>query len=388
MSAFGVILRKETKDHFRDRRSVLSALLMPMLGPLVFAATFGLVARQLREGKELEIAVANAQAAPSLVQFLERHGARTSPAPAGYEALVRDGKLDVVLVVGEDYVKEFNAGRAAPVRLVMDGSRTRTSVSVRRAQRLLQAYAGELGALRLLARGVSPQLASPLAIEETDLATPQKTAAQVLGMVPLFLLVAAFMGGLHLAIDSTAGERERQSLEPLLINPVRPREVVLGKWLATVLVTWVAVGVTLFGFLAVLQRVPLADLGLRVRVGLPEVAGMLSAVLPVTLFSAGLQMLVATFARTFKEGQTYASLLAMVPMIPGLFFMFSPGKAAAWMMGVPILSQTVLMSELLRGDTPPLSWFALSALSAGLFAAACVSLTVRLLGSEKVIFGR
>jgi len=388
VSALSVVLRKETKDHFRDRRSVFSALLMPMLGPLVFAATFGLLARQMREGKQLEIAVVNAEGAPSLLQFLERHGARTREAPADYDAQVRDGKLDVVLVVGEDFGKEFGAGRPAPIRLVIDGSRTRANVSIRRTQRLLQGYAGELGALRLLARGVSPQLASPLAIEEMDLATPQKTAAQVLGMVPLFLLVAAFMGGMHLAIDSTAGERERQSLEPLLINPVRPSEVVLGKWLATVLVTWLAIAVTLFGFLAVLQRVPLADLGLRVRLGAPEVAGMLGAVLPITLLSAGVQMMVATFSRTFKEGQTYASLLALIPMIPGLFMMFSPGRPAVWMMGVPLLGQTVLMNELLRGDWPPLSWFAMAGGAAAVCGAICVALTVRLLGSERVVFGR
>lgn len=388
MSAFSVVLRKETKDHFRDRRSVFSALLMPMLGPLVFAATFGLLARQMREGKQLDIAVVNADGAPSLVRFLERHGARTREAPADYDAQVRDGKLDVVLVVGDDFGKEFAAGRPAPIRLVIDGSRTRANVSIRRAQRLLQGYSGELGALRLLARGVSPQLASPLAVEEMDLATPQKTAAQVLGMVPLFLLVAAFMGGMHLAIDSTAGERERQSLEPLLINPVRPREVVLGKWFATVVVTWLAVVVTLVAFLIVLQRVPLADLGLRARVGAPEVAGMLAAVLPVTLFSAGLQMMVATFARTFKEGQTYASLLALMPMVPGLFMMFAPGKAAMWMMGLPLLGQTVLMNEMLRGDWPPLSWFVLAAATAAVCGAICVALTVRLLSSERVVFGR
>lgn len=388
MSALLVVLRKEAVDHLRDRRSLLSALLMPLLGPLVFAGAFALLANTLRSDKPLEVPVVNAEAAPSLLRFLERHGAKVLPAPADYEAQVRDGRLDLALVVGEDYAKEFAAGRPAPLRLVIDASRTRSSVTIRKATRLLQAYAGELGALRLLARGVSPQLAAPLALEELDLATPQKTAAQVLGMVPLFLLVAAFMGGMHLAIDSTAGERERGSLEPLLINPVRPSEVVLGKWLATVLVTWVAVTFTLFGFLAVLSRVPLADLGLRARIGPAEVAGMLLAVLPATLFAAGLQMLVATFARTFKEGQTYASLLAMVPMVPGLLMLFQQGRPALWMMGVPVLGQQVLMSELLRGDFSPPSWFVLAGLVVTAAGAICIAATVRLLSSERVIFGR
>ncbi len=389
MSApFFIVLKKEARDHLRDRRSLLSALLMPLLGPLVFAATFGLLAKTLRSDKQLEVPMVNAKAAPSLVRFLERQGARIAIAPADYETQVRDGKLDLALVVGEDYAKEFAAGRGAPLRLVLDASRTRAGVSIRKTVRLIQAYNAELGALRLLARGVSPQLAAPIALEELDLATPQKTAAQVLGMVPLFLLVAAFMGGMHLAIDSTAGERERGSLEPLLINPVLPRDVVVGKWLATVLVTWVAVLCTLFGFLAVLARMPLADLGLRVNIGPREVAGMLLSILPVTLFSASLQMLVATFARTFKEGQTYASLLALVPMIPGVLLMFQQGKPALWMMAVPVLGQTVLMSEMLRGDYAPASWFIAAALVVFAAAIFCLAATVRLLSSERVVFGR
>ena len=388
MSALLVVLKKEAVDHFRDQRSLFSGLLMPLLGPLVFAGTFGLLAKSLRSDKPLEVPVVNAQAAPSLVRFLERQGAKVSIAPADYEAQVRDGKLEVALIVGENYAEEFAAGRRAELRLVIDASRTRAGVNIRKTQRLLQLYSAELGALRLLARGISPQLASPIDLQELDLATPQKTAAQVLGMVPLFLLVAAFVGGMHLAIDSTAGERERGSLEPLLINPVLPRQVVLGKWLATVLVTWIGVFVTLFGFLAVLARMPLADLGLRARIGPAEVAGILVAVLPITFFAAGLQMLVATFARTFKEGQTYASLLAMVPMVPGVLLMFAQNKPALWMMGVPVLGQVVLMNELLRGDFAAPGWFALAALAAAIAAAICVAITVRLLSSERVIFGR
>jgi len=387
-SPLAIVLRKEATDHLRDRRSLFSALLMPLLGPIVFAASLGLVARSVRADKPLVMSVVRGQAAPNLIAFLERSGAVIEHAPADYEAQVRDGKLDLVLVVGEDYGKELEAGRPAPVQLVVDGSRTRANVSIRKAQRLLHGYASQLGALRLLARGVSPQLAAPLRIEELDLATPEKAAAQMLVMIPLFLLMAAFMGGMHLAIDATAGERERGSLEPLLINPVRLRDVVLGKWMATVLVTWVAVACTLGAFLVLLTRLPLADFGLRARMGAVEVLGMLAAVLPITLLAAALQMLVATFARTFKEGQTYVSLLALVPMLPGSMLALAPVKPALWMMAVPVLGQSLLMIDTLRGDVAAAHWFLAAGLSSAAFAALCVAATVRLLGSEKVVFGR
>ena len=374
MSAALVVLRKEVVDHFRDRRSLLSALLMPVLGPAIFAATFALMARNFSADKPLELAVVNA--------------ATVKAAPADYEEQLRDGKLDAVLLVPADYAKDFAGGRPATLRLVLDGSRARGQVAVQRTRRLVQAYGAELGALRLLARGVSPELAAPVALDELDLATPQKFAAQVLAMIPLFLLVAAFMGGMHLAIDSTAGERERGSLEALLINPVTTRQVVLGKWLATVLVTWLAVAVTLLGFLVVLRFAPLGALGVRAHIGPAEVAGMLLVVLPVTLFAAALQMLVSTFARTFKEGQTYASLLALVPMAPGLALMTTQGKPALWTSVLPIVGQTMLMNELLRGEAPALVWFALAALAVFACAALCLGFTMRLLSSERVVFGR
>ena len=120
---FMPILRKEIKDHLRDRRSLFSSLLMPLLGPLTFLAMFTLIASWVREDRPLTVPVAGGQNAPNLIAFLQRHGAIVETAPADYEAQVRDGKLDVALSVPEDYGKEFEAGRSAPVLIVSDSSR-------------------------------------------------------------------------------------------------------------------------------------------------------------------------------------------------------------------------------------------------------------------------
>jgi sodium transport system permease protein len=382
------IFRKEMKDHLRDRRSILSGLLVPLLGPLTFLAMFTLIASWVREDRPLTVPVAGAQNAPNLISFLQRYGAIVETAPADFEAQVRDGKLDLAISVPEDYGKEFEAGRSAPVQIVEDSSRNKSRPQVQRARRLLELYVRRTSALRMIARGISPTLVAPLELTDVDLATPEKTAANVLGMMPLFLLMAVFVGGLHLAIDCTAGERERGSLEPLLVNPVSRGAVVAGKWLAIALATVVAVLVALGGFALAVGRVPLQDLGVKFHLGAPEVLGLLAACLPLALFASALQMTLAFFARTFKEAQTYLSMLMVLPMLPAIFLTLQPIKATLWSMLVPVLGQTLLMSDVLRGEPLQPAWFALAAASALGSAVVLLAWAARLLKSEKIVFGR
>ncbi|HEY2029918.1 MAG TPA: ABC transporter permease subunit [Myxococcales bacterium] len=382
------VFKKELRDHTRDRRSMLSGLLVPILGPVFFLGMFMMLASWSREDKPLVIPVAGAENAPHLIAFLQRGGAVIEPAPADFEAQVRDGKMDLALSIPSDYGKEFEAGRSAPLQLAYDSSNNKARPHVTRARRLLEVYTQRLSALRMIARGVSPGLVAPLDLTELDVATAERTAANALSMIPLFLLLAAFVGGLHLAIDCTAGERERGSLEPLLVNPVSREAVVLGKWLAVVLVTVAAMGVAMLGFWLAVRRVPLQDLGVRFQLGAGETAGLLAASLPLALFAAAMQITLALFARTFKEAQTYLSMLMMVPVIPATFLSLSPIKTKLWMMAVPVLGQTVLMTDVLRGEGRPALWFVLAALSAGVAGALFLVWAGRLLRNEKIVFGR
>ena len=382
------VFRKEVRDHLRDKRSITSSLLMPLLGPLMLMVMFTLIASWVREDRPLEVKIAGMAHAPNLVSFLQRHGAILEEAPADYEAQVRDGKLDVALAIPADYGSEFENGRSAPLQLLEDSSRNKSRPQVMRLRRLLEGYARRTSALRMIARGISPVLVAPLDIAEVDLSTPEKTAANVLGMIPLFLLMATFVGGLHLAIDSSAGERERGSLEPLLVNPVSRASVIAGKWLATVLTTLFALSVALVGFEFSIRRIPLQDLGVKFQLGGPELAGLLAAAVPLALFAAALQLTLAFFARTFKEAQTYLSLLMLVPILPASFLSLQPIKATLPMMLVPALGQTLLMSDVLRGEPAEPLWF-LVAGAACLFWALCfLALAARLLRSEAIIFGR
>jgi sodium transport system permease protein len=193
---------------------------------------------------------------------------------------------------------------------------------------------------------------------------------------------------MNVAIDTMAGERERGSLEPLLINPVQRGAVVVGKWLTTVVLACIAVGVCLAAFLLVVQRVPLQDLGVKAHFDGVAVLGMLAAVVPLTFFASAGQMLVSTYARSFKEAQTYLQLLLLLPMLPGMVLAISPVQSQPWMYAIPVFSQQLLVGEVMRGQAVGAAPFLLGVLGCMAAAALCLVLTTRLLGEERIIFGR
>ncbi len=383
-----VVFAKEVRDNLRDRRSILSAMIYPVIGPLVLGLTLALVAEWQRTDKPVELPVVGVERAPSLVTFLEQNGVKLLPAPADPEAAVREGEAKAVLLVPESYPEDFRAGRPARLQLLVDESRNSARAANQKAQRLLTAYGSQVGAQRLLVRGINPELVSALVVERVDLATPGKLAASLLTMLPLFLLMATFVGGMHVAIDATAGERERGSFEPLLINPVSRWDLVAGKWAATLVFSSAVVGFTLVGFVVMSRFVSLGALGVELHFGLGEVGGILAASLPLALLAGALQMLVATFARSFKEAQTYLSLLLFAPMLPGIALGLVTVQPQAWMMAVPGIAQQLLVTELIAGESPPALWYLLAVASSALLSAVCLAVTARLFTREAIVFGR
>ena len=272
------------------------------------------------------------------------------------------------------------------MRLIVDESRQTAGVNVGRTERLLAAFGSTFGQLRLLARGVDPSITQPLAIETVSVATEQSRAAMLLAMAPYFIIFSIFIGGMYLAIDATAGERERGSLEPLLIAPVRRSALVLGKYGAVLLFTVVALIETLVAFAVVLNLAPLeAYLGIRVRVDPVALVGVFVLALPIAFLAGALQMVIATFTRSFKEAQTYLSLLPLVPALPGAFLAFVPVKVEMWHMLIPTFGQQLLINRMFRGEAVAADQAIVTALSPLALSAALVVLAVALYRREGML---
>ena len=382
------VWRKELTDALRDRRSLMSALIVPLIMPLMIAVMFSTLASTLSDDQPIETPVAGREHAPNLMAWLEERGVVVRDPPADPEAAVRAGDVDLVLVIDEEYGEQFRSVRPAVVRIVHDSSRTASRRTIGRVRARLRAYGSQVAVLRLMARGISPEVVQAVRVDDLDLATPAQSAARFFAMLPMFLIMVAFIGGMNVAIDATAGERERQSLEPLLVNPVSRPALTAGKWITTCLFGLVATVLTLLMFVLLMRFVPLEDLDVQLSLGARQLLLMSAAVAPLVLLASALQMFVATFARSFKEAQTYVSLLVFVPIIPSTVLQFYPLQPTGWMMLVPALSHHLLLVDVMGGEPITALSPAASATATMLLAVLLLALTSRLLQQEKIVFGR
>ena len=358
MSAITTVCRKEILDNARDRRTVFSTLLFgPLFAPLLFSAMINIiVGRAVSTAEELlEVPILGAELAPNVVAFLAagRIEALEIPGVATLEeaaAAVRAGRLEVVIVIDPSFGADLAAETGARVTVVFDRSNTRAAGRAQRVQGTLRAYSEQIGALRLLARGVRPDLARPLVIDEYDVSTPAGRSALILGMLTYFMLFATLMGGLYLAIDTTAGERERKSLEPLLTLPVTRGSLLAGKVAATICFMLLSLALTLAGFAVVLGFVPLEQLGMSSHFGFGAALGAFAILVPIAPLGATLLTLVASFTKSYKEAQTYLGLLLLVPTLPVIAATLLNVKATHALMWVPSMSQHLLVTALIKNE--------------------------------------
>lgn len=391
MAAIWTVFRKEVLENLRDRRVILSAFFFGvLLAPIVFGLTTTMVSKRALENqdKPLDLPVAGATHAPNLVQFLRENGAKVEDVQLTTEQAmdeVRSGQRDMVLLIGEDYGKALQAGRSAPLSLVVDTSSSRTGPSADRARRLLDAYGHQLAVLRLMVRGIDPKVIQPVGVHTLDVATPAGRSLLILGMMTYFCFMSMLVGGFYLAIDTTAGERERNSLEPLLALPVRRSQLLIGKMLATAAFMSVSLLLTLAAFAVVLNFIPLEALGMSANFGPRVILAIFAVMATFVPMGAGLMTVVASFTRSNREAQSWLSVVMMLPIAPIMFAVVSGTKPSAPLMAVPSLSQHLLATSLMRGDTIPSLHILICAGTTLALGAVLVALAVRLYQREAIL---
>jgi len=375
MNALLTVLKKELTDAFRDRRMVMVAfVVMPLVFPLIFAGLGTLGAKKQTEKLEsvLELPVVGAEHAPNLVAWLGQNNVKVLPPPADADAAVRAQDRDVVLRIDPGFGEDWRGSRPARIELVYDSSRPMQSgTTIARMRSLLQGYGDQMGKMRLVARGVHPSVAKPLRIANRDLATPEARFDFGQQMIPYLMILLGFIGGMQLAIDSTAGERERQSLEPLLATPASREAILSGKITATAVFAFLSVFATLISYKLAFTYLVTSAGGFSMNLPMASLGRMFVVILPVVLLGAALLTALAAFAKSYREAQSYLPMIMFLPMIPTMYLMVSPVKSQLWMMAIPFLSQNQLILKVLRKETIPMDEWAVC-LGAGLLLTAIV----------------
>jgi len=390
MKGVWAVFIKELRDAVRDRRSWTIALTLSMAaGPLVFVLLSNFISGLEERVAEREVVIEAPSHAPTLVNYLQRIGAKVVEAPPDHLERLRSGSLqNAVVRPPADFEDRLARGETVEIEVVYDESHEKAQPVVATAVRLVESFNRELGQQRLLARGVSPRLLVAVQVQNVNLASTQARGARLLFIVPWAALMVSVFGALSVAIDVTAGERERGSLEPLLANPVDAWQLVVGKWAVVVVYSTAIVLLTLLGFVASMRFVSNETLQALVQLQWREVLLFAVVLLPFSALMAALNMLVATYGRSFKEAQTYVSYISMAVQFSALVPVFLTVRDAAWHLWVPSVGQLSVLMKVLRGEAVGAAHLLLPALVCLAAAAACLWLQARLLRRESIVFSR
>ena len=391
MSTFFTVYAKEVLDYFRDRRTLLTSLLIgPLFGPILFAFVINLsIERSLSDASEtLELPVIGQEHAPNLLRYLASRNIDAVDGPEDLEAAklaVSDGTHDVVLRIPAGFGTSLADGVPARIELISDMANSAGEGQTRRVRGALMAYNGELAGIRLAARGVSPFVVRPISLDEVDVSTPSGRSALLLGMLSYFFVFSLLMGGMNLAIDSTAGERERGSLEPLVSLPVNRETLMLGKIAATCTYMLIALSFSLTAFYFALKFLPLQSLGLTPNFNIGTILFALLLFLPFSLLGAAGMILVASFTKSYKEAQSWVSLLLFAPTLPILVVSILTLRPRLEFMFIPSLSQHLLLVDRIKNEPLDPVYLAISLVSTLIFGVLLTLVAARLYRREGLL---
>ena len=387
--SFGVVLKKECVDNFRDKRTIFSSFSLAVLGPIFFVGVMVFVLeRALGEADDaIEFAVVGAVHAPQLMANLHEYAVEITEVDTDSPRdLVINGEHTLVLVISPDYGERYSNGNVNTLQLIHDSSKissTRRHLSLLRSY--ISRYSRTIGLLRLQLRGVDPNIANPVITQEIDVSSPAARALTILASLPYFLVLVIFMGGFYLAIDTTAGEREHGSLEPLLTQPISRAQLVLGKIGATAIFGGLSLAIFLVSLAFAVPFVPFQRIGMALEIGAAQLVPIFFLCLPLLIFAAALLTVVASYAKSYKEAQTYLTIVVLVPTLPLIFAQLTNVETTLGIMFVPSLSQANLMADIIKGEFVDALNVAVSMTTTSIYGLLLTILSVKLYSRERIL---
>ncbi|TMP29110.1 transporter [Pseudoalteromonas rubra] len=376
MRQVNILFKKELLDAYRDKRSVMAGLYYAFGAPIVMCLLFSILLQQMASPEALKITIKGAERAPNLVQYLD--SAEISHSDA-------DDVKPIRLEISEDYQQDMAHGCSATVVIVADKSDSKLIKSVRRLETALLRYNSEVAGLRLVARGIDPGLMRALDVQTHDQATPDAKGGLFLGIVTLSIIIAVFYSAMNLGIDTSAGERERNSLALLLSHPLSSMQIVLAKVAAIATFSILGLALVLVVSKFAYAMVAWEQLGFSITLDIRFILVSLIIGIPIALMSASMLIFVSFMAKSFKEAQSYVTMVLMVPV--GLSMMTSYDIATETIQWLPIAAQQYAMIELIKGNALPYAPLGVASVFTLALFALFTYLSSRMLKSEKVVFG-
>lgn len=392
MNKLSIVFKKEWRDTWRDKKSLRMTLLMPIYFVAIFAAStlFAIhMGKQSRatNTEPIKLSVVGAEQLPSLINWLQERGVKVEPVNDDAYQRVEQGKLDYALIIPKGAAENFATGESVELALVFDMTNNKIHGSLGFVRQQIWSWNSRMGSLRLLSRGISPGVINPVYIRDLNIASDEKMGFFVMMSLPMLLILTAFMSSVGFTADMVAGERERRSLESLLITPVKSGALIIGKWLNSYSLTLTVLFIEMLLLAVAFYYLPFNELGLRVNVSPGDLLGVFFVLASMALIATGLQFVISIFARSFKDAQTYMGLMVFIPMVPLFYTLFNPSAYADWYRWIPILGHQVLIKDFLLGGQVQLLQVAQVWLISLVPGVLLLWLTARQLRKPKIVYG-
>jgi sodium transport system permease protein len=387
----GIVYRKEVVESLRDRRTIISTIVIPLiLFPLIFVAFGGFASGVMKsvQAERSKIAISGAEHAPKLVSKIRETPSFEIVGAENFQTRISEKQLRALLEIPPDF--EARSGTNVPVATIhFHAGEFRSQTALRNLQRILREYRDEVVTSTLAQHGVDKGALVPFQVKELNEAPPKKVAANLVGgLIPYMIIFLSFVGCMAPALDVTVGEKERGTMETVLASAIGRTELVLGKFLVVVTISAVTTVMSLLSN-ALMLLIPtlLATRGTAMAFDVSGVGlvGIFILIAPLTVTFAAVQMTIATLARNYREAQTYVSplmIVALVPAIAGLLPGFDLNMKLAW---IPILNVCLVSREVLSGT---FHWGLLGIvfLSSCIYATAALAAVIKAFKSESVLF--
>jgi sodium transport system permease protein len=398
LGKIGIVYRKELVDSLRDRRTLFSMVVAPiLLMPVLILGMGGLVARSITKlSKELApIMVLGAEHSAATVEGLKKiKTLKLVPPSTNYAEMISNRKIRAAIEISTGFDEALRTGESATIRIHKYEGDVKSQFGVQQLEHFFRNLHDETVAARLRNRELPAGLVRPFEVVQNNVAPPAKVGGSMLGgIIPYMIIMMCFAGAMYPAIDLTAGEKERGTIETILCSPVSRLELALGKFL---MVFTGSMASAVFSMASLTATFYLAKyyLGFQGRSGMlfatltidpNSILAVFLIMVPVVVFFAATLLAIALLARSYKEAQSYISPLMMVIIMPAVMSLMPGVELNSKLAWVPVLNTSLVSKEVISGHYP---WalIGVTFASSCIYAAIALGIATRLFEREEVIF--
>jgi sodium transport system permease protein len=397
-NAIGIVYRKEFTEWVRDRRTLISTVLVPLFFfPIIMVGFTALAVVMVGKAKEEtpKIMILGGEDSPEVLSGLRNvKSLEIAPYRENWKEQISDKEIRAAVEIPPGFQVALEKGEAKTVKIYYYEGEMKSSFGVNRIEKFLNDYRDQVVKERLAAKNLPPSVLTPFDIHQENVAPPEKVSgATVGGFIGYMVVLLCMTGAMYPAIELTAGEKERGTMETILSSPISRVNLVLGKFLlvlsaalATAALSVMSMGISF----SALRHFNVSSgrgeaAGLLLQLGPKAVAAIFLMALPMAVLFSAVLMTIALFAKSHKEAQSYLTPMTFLVVIPAVASLLPGVELTPKLAFIPILNTSLVCKEIMTG-TYHWNAIALIFVSTCAYAGIALFLAFKTFQRESVLF--